>query len=332
MDINVKVPAIEKLLDYAASGVGSIAGPMLAPWKAGQEAKARRILAEGQATSMQIIATAQEEARAKLVSPQAALQGEVTIGELITQRIQFQEEKRQANIGSVVEQAANELGDNEVQDTPIDHDWTARFFSDVQDVSSEDMQLLWARILAGEVERPGSTAIKTLQILKNLDKTTATIFRNLCSICVSLTHNGVNFYDSRALFLGAYSGGNALRNYGLDFEKLNVLSEHGLINPEYNTWRDYRGSIRLALPLGQTLVCLPLYFQGKYWILVPVGANFQGNDFKLFGAALTGSGREISRVIGLMPAEEYTLRLTEHFMTNDLQMTEVPRFQPILVS
>ena len=31
MDVNIKVPALEKLLDYAASGIGSVAGPMLAP-------------------------------------------------------------------------------------------------------------------------------------------------------------------------------------------------------------------------------------------------------------------------------------------------------------
>ena len=36
-DINVKVPAIEKLVDYGASGLGAIAGPLLAPVKARQD-------------------------------------------------------------------------------------------------------------------------------------------------------------------------------------------------------------------------------------------------------------------------------------------------------
>ena len=27
MDINIKVPALEKLLDYSANGIGSVAGP-----------------------------------------------------------------------------------------------------------------------------------------------------------------------------------------------------------------------------------------------------------------------------------------------------------------
>lgn len=36
MDVTIKVPALEKLLDYAASGIGSVAGPMLASLKAGR--------------------------------------------------------------------------------------------------------------------------------------------------------------------------------------------------------------------------------------------------------------------------------------------------------
>ncbi len=90
------------------------------------------------------------------------MQGQLDFGAAITQRIQFQEEKRQSNIVAVIGQAAQELGDREVQDHEVDHDWTARFFNDVQDVSSEEMQQLWAKILAGEVERPGSTSLRTM--------------------------------------------------------------------------------------------------------------------------------------------------------------------------
>ena len=36
VDVNLKVPALEKLVDYAASGIGAVAGPMLAPWEGAQ--------------------------------------------------------------------------------------------------------------------------------------------------------------------------------------------------------------------------------------------------------------------------------------------------------
>ena len=43
VDVNLKVPALEKLVDYTASGIGAVAGPILAPWKARREAEARRV-------------------------------------------------------------------------------------------------------------------------------------------------------------------------------------------------------------------------------------------------------------------------------------------------
>jgi len=55
----------------------------------------------------------------------------------VSERIQFQEQKRLTNIRSVVQKVAHELGDKEVPDQEPDHDWTATFFCSVQDVSSK---------------------------------------------------------------------------------------------------------------------------------------------------------------------------------------------------
>ncbi len=342
MDINVSVRAIEKLVDYTASGIGSTASFFFSRMVARHgadarlisaegEARARRILADSQASTMGIIAKAQADARATLVSPEAVVEGEIDFGALVDQRIKFQEQKRQSNIGSVVVHAAQELGDREVQDHEVDHDWTARFFSDVQDVSSEEMQQLWAKILAGEVERPGNTSVKTLGILKNLDKTTADLFRQFCSICVSLSPDGINFHDARVLFLGDYSEGNELRDYGFDFSKLNVLSEHGLISTEYNTWYDFVTSTGVIPSETQSLVYFPFCFQGKYWVLVSTGDSVRRKEFRLSGVALTRSGQEISRVIDLVPAGQYTLQLVEYFKKMNLVMTEVPSWKPRIV-
>lgn len=44
-----KISGVDKLVDVLASGIGSVAGPILAPWKASREARARLIEAEGTA-------------------------------------------------------------------------------------------------------------------------------------------------------------------------------------------------------------------------------------------------------------------------------------------
>ncbi|MCY3899274.1 MAG: DUF2806 domain-containing protein [Caldilineaceae bacterium] len=343
MDVNIKVPALEKLLDYAASGIGSVAGSMLAPWRAGRDARAKlvaaqgeveaqKILAEGRAVTMQIIAAAQADARSALVSPNAVLQGEITVSDLVHQRIQFQEEKRQANIGSVVRNAAAELGDGEVQEHEVDHDWTARFFNDVQDVSSEEMQKLWGKVLAGEVERPGSTSIKTLAILKNLDKSVATLFGKICSICVSIRPDGNSFMDARVPSLGGNAATNALKDYNLGFGNLNVLNEHGLVISDYNSWYDIRAAIGIAAGgTRPSFVRIPLYFQGKYWVLVPTTQRDLGKEFRLSGVALTKSGQELSRIVALEPADQYAQALQDYFEKDSLRMTEVASWEPQLI-
>ena len=176
VNITVQVPAFEKLVAVVASGIGAVAGPILAPWMARQDAKAKHIEAGAQADSLQAIAQAQASARQALTVP-GATSGTVEITrEQIVQRLEFQEQKRQRNIASVVRQAAEELGDEEVSAEEPDHDWTARFFEYVQDVSEEDVQRIWARILAGEVRTPGRVSLRTLSLLRNMSPLEAQLF------------------------------------------------------------------------------------------------------------------------------------------------------------
>ena len=212
--VDIKIPAIEKLLDHCVSGIGAIAGLMLAKPKARIEVDVQRIKAQGVADSIQLITDAQIKAREKFSGSLSSTQGELEVGTQIQTRIAFQEEKRQRNIQSVVSMAAEEIKDKEVQDHEIDHDWTARFFSDAQDVSSEQMQQIWARILAGEVETPGQTSLRTLAILKNMTQKDAELFSNVAQFVIqsfvlrdSATNN-IDGFPDYGMFL-------QLESYGL---------------------------------------------------------------------------------------------------------------------
>ena len=116
INVTVKVPGLKKLSDVVASGIGAVAGSMLAPWMAKQRSKAKLIEAKGNTESLRIIAQAQADARKTLTASDAEVTGTLQItSEQIAQRLEFQEHKRQQNIISVVEQAAEELDDEEVQ-------------------------------------------------------------------------------------------------------------------------------------------------------------------------------------------------------------------------
>ena len=281
MDLNVKVPALEKLVDYTASGIGAVAGPMLAPWKARKEAEARLIEARADADSLKLIADAQAKARNSLVESDEAGRGVLEIDQDgIRQRIEFQERKRQANIASVVRDAAAELGDKEVPDREPDHDWTARFFDGVQDVSSEDMRKLWARILSGEFEEPGRTTLRTLDILKNMTKEDARVFRDICNYVI----------DDFVFYPQEFQTGHPK----LSFNNIIHLQNAGLLH----------ASSRLAKKL--------IFEEQRNYILIfyqecifKITASNRQNNIQVHQVLLTSSGKELHRIVECAPDGKY---------------------------
>ena len=338
MEIRPLVSGISKLADYAASGIGSVAGSMLASWKARREANAKliaakgeveaqRILAEGQAHVIQVIASAQAEARAILVSPDATVRGQLNIGAAITQRIQFQEEKRQSNIVAVVQKAALELGEKEVQDHEADHDWTARFFNDVQDVSSEEMQRLWAKILAGEVEKPGSTSFRAMDILKGLDRTTAILFRTLCAARmtphIGLRESGVvGAGNEFVLALDGRAAANSLKEYGLTYAVLNRLNEHGLVAPGYDSELQHMVT-DAGLDKSPRWISIAHGFQGRSWVLTPIDQRQGDQTIMLRVILLTNTATELARVVDIEPMPEYQQAVADFFEQKGFHMLEI---------
>lgn len=311
---------IDKLIEVAASGVGSVAGPLLAPWRAKRDGKARLIAAEYDAQVLEVRTSAHLKAREHLAAETDGFTGKIELSERINERIEYQEEKRLANIRAVVGQAATDLEDKEVPESEPDHDWTARFFNDVQDVSSEEMQALWGRVLSGQVERPGSTSLRALGILRDLDQAAARLFARLCSACVYMVVGG-QIVDARVPSLGGNAGSNALQDFGLGFGQLNRLHEHGLLIPDYNSWRDYRWSI-LPDPSAATPV-LPLEHQGRQWVLKPEAPRPSEKEWRVHGVALSLAGAELSRVVERTLMPEYLVRLQEFVGKQGLRLLDL---------
>lgn len=349
----LELPAISKLIDYIAAGVGGIAGPLLAPWAARRRAKAvvieaqgqadaQRILAASEAHQVQAISQAQLEARQLFNAPPhldaAGIGGMDPVG----QAWQFQQDKRIRNIQAVAEAAAADLGDETVSsdDPDPDLDWAARFFSGVQDVSSAEMQQLWARVLAGEVRRPGSTSIRTLEILRNLDRRIATVFQMLCALSTSLVvpAAGVRLpeevvalgfdarhrrliIDQRVIVTQGNAASNALKSYGLDFGTLNVLNEYGLIISDYNSWRDYRPVV--FAPNAVATGPVRIDHARRRWVLIQDSGNTTQGELRQSGVALTSAGRELASVVDFEPEENYLAELRGHFQSQGLRLVEV---------
>ena len=276
-DLNLKIPAVDKLLEFVASGIGAVGGPLLARWKASRGADAARIeaqgqadvmriQAQGQADSMSLIASAQADARNHLATGEQLIQGEIILRKEIESRLTFQEQKRQNNIGAVVGLAASELDDKEVQNHEVDHDWVARFFSDVQDVTSEHMQRIWAKILSGEVETPGRTSLHTLSILKNMTQRDAKLFEDVSRFVFNDFILNEKLHTIRIPGFPDYSKFLILESYGLLHaagnlnKNIDVKSEEYVFftkNMAYQIFKEDNTSSELVIP------AFPLSHQGR---------------------------------------------------------------------
>ena len=125
-----------------------------------------------------------------------------------------------------MDQAAAILETKEkVSKEKVDTDWATRFINIAQDISDEDMKRLWAQILSGEVEKPRSYSLRTLECLKNMSKYDADLFVDFADYVIS---------------------GSFILNSGRETEKLNFdsllhLSEVGLYSPQTSLQINFAG-------------------------------------------------------------------------------------------
>ncbi len=234
--------------------------------------------------------------------------------------------REQVNLDMISKEAAIQLRDSssspdesiqEEVDNSISDDWLNAFEAEARLKSTEEMQVYFGKVLAGEIRTPGSFSTRTVRILAGLDQEIANHFARLCSMCISTLEGNVSVPS-----LGGNAGSNALREYGLSFATLNLLNEHGLIISDYNSWYEF---VPCTDPLGtgQHVICEPLDFQDRHWSLKPKSKENVDKKLRINGVALTKSGKELSKIVQIEPMEFYSAKLVQYFERQGIRMVEV---------
>lgn len=226
---------LEKLVEVISNGIGTLYRP-----------RSIRKEADAKAYEIGII----EAAKTKALAEGKESEAETYIR--IQERLLFSQVEKQKNIDNVVEIAAEQLGkEDTVSEEPVDKDWSKRFFNIVEDVSDEEMQTLWGRILAGEIKSPQSYSLRTLELLKNLSKKEAETFMKFASLAIS--SNGVTFilnFKNEKLLEETYK-----LNFGdrLLLEELGFLTANDL---QFKILATKEGKAQLYFVIGNTIVSL----------------------------------------------------------------------------
>ena len=105
----------------------------------------------------------------------------------INKEIQSRRDVREiSNIVSAYSFAINELKKLPgVEGENLDPDWATAFYDSAKDSSDEEIQVLWGKILAGEIAHHGKFYKRTLSILKNMESEEAKHFVELVPLLIA---------------------------------------------------------------------------------------------------------------------------------------------------
>jgi uncharacterized protein DUF2806 len=281
IDIGKLAEPATKLIEKIAEGVGILYEP-------------RRIREEAKAKSDAAIINAKTEGQ--IAAIQAENQIEVTaIQRRAIIRMLSEEAKHQENMESIIDEALPQL-EAGAKPEEIDEDWLNNFFDRGRLVGDEEMRMLWARVLAGEANSPGSFSKRTVNLLNSLEKPDAELFSSLCNFGIVLGHLSPLIYDTDHPIYN---------DRGIDFGSLMHLESIGLIRFESLGGFSRRGfSNNIYLLYGEDMITIEFKEE-------------QNNMLKIGKVVLSQIGRELSAICGCNPIPGFAEYVAGRIQSND---------------
>lgn len=202
--------------------------------------------------------------------------------------------RKEGNVAKTLLQAEEELqkDNSPAPENPVDGDWLRRWRDEVGEVSSDDLQGIWARLLAGEVKSPGTHSLRTLDVLRNMSSEDAQLAATLARFSI-------------AGFIWQDPGYNHLANAGLGFEELFYLVEMGILTSTSGTvgmaWHNIDGlnMFRRMLNIGTVGIQL-------------TGAS-EAQTCEASGFTLTRAGAQLMQFCERVGDRQYLAALGRHF-------------------
>lgn len=132
-----------------------------------------------------------------------------------------QELKHYNNQRSVLERTIN-MVDESIDISAVDDDWIAFFFDKVKNISSEEMQFFWSKVLSEEFNKPNSIPKSLIHTLSCIDLKVAKTFDKLCQFTVK------NLTDNEELIF--FNQICCPKEVDISFLSLKELERYGLIS------------------------------------------------------------------------------------------------------
>lgn len=186
-----------------------------------------------------------------------------------------------SNIVSVYSFAINELTKlSGAEFENLAPDWATAFYDSAKDSSDEEIQVLWGKILAGEIAHHGKFYKRTLSILKNMESVEAKHFVELVPLLIAKETVPVFIFQDNEFF---------------QYNDLQTLMDCGIVNSSAGTY-SYKKLSDMEIS-GFNLVSL----------------NNGVKEISIDSFSLTDAGLQLCQLIECNHADEnYVKQLAEH--------------------
>jgi hypothetical protein len=231
---------------------------------------------------------------------------------------QIQQQNREAIADAAIVETRALISDGTVpkEDIVIEPEWLSRYWRLAQDVSNEELQSLWARVLAREATGVGTVSARTLKTLATLSRKEADELVRIAPFCCTTTHGGIRTDTVRLKNVSDPTPPGQPRT--------NTCARFSAIQERVHFDAEHFGGIGICIESSYaqtfTLTGCPddaaMSIAGKSFSVAGVGRclSFASGD------GFTAVGREILDLIKTEPDGEFVRLLRECFEVMGLQL------------
>lgn len=240
----VKIPALEKFFDLIGKAVGRHTKQKYDKMDIETALYKRQVLGNAPVEEIRLIAGAIKESglevstidyadgKVQITASRPQTPIDISIAPSVNvigrtqDRLLTQEVRKQENIEQILSITAEELKDEpEVSNRPVDEDWLNRYINFAGDITNKEIQFIWGKVLAGEIKRPETFSLRTLELIRNLNIDEARLIEKIGSFAFSMYGQSAVFHGNR----------EALTNYGISFKQISLLIEIGILQAGFGT-------------------------------------------------------------------------------------------------
>lgn len=124
---------------------------------------------------------------------------------------------------------ASPMVKDDADGSKVSMEWAEHFRDHAEKATDEEVRATWAKILASEINKPGSFSKRTLTILSDMEKADADALMRLCAMCI-LPASGTTVTLNPILLLDEDECGTSFNSGRFDYGMRSSLESLGLID------------------------------------------------------------------------------------------------------